>query len=118
MRKLFNYVFLLPLAILLILLSVANRQFVQVSLDPLSSEAPALSLELPLFVFLFITFLLGMLLGGMLVWLSQGKHRKALREKSHEASKLKQETSRNTDNVPAKRPEIAPGLPLASRNQA
>lgn len=115
MRKLINYVFLLPLAIILILLSVANRQFVRFSLDPLNTETPALALELPLFVFLFATFLLGMLLGGMLVWWSQGKHRRALREKSHEASKLKQETNKTSGDLAAQRPEIAPGLPVASR---
>ena len=88
MRKLFNYLFLLPLAVLLILFSVANRQSVRLSLDPLNVDTPALSIELPLFVFLFFGVVVGMLLGGFLVWISQGKHRKALREKSIEASKL------------------------------
>ena len=99
-----------------ILFSVANRKITTLSLDPLNPDAPALSLDLPLFVFVFAALLLGMLLGGFLVWMSQGKHRRALRQKSHEAEKLKQETKdtarqANTDQV-----EIAPGLPLVSRN--
>ncbi len=116
MRKLFNYIFLLPLAVVLILFSVANRQNVQFSLDPLNAEAPALALELPLFVFLFAAFLLGMLLGGFLVWLSQGRHRKALREKSHEVNKLQNENQSAAEAAKQKRPEIAPGLPVASRS--
>ena len=116
MRKLFNYIFLLPLAIVLILLSVANRQTARFSLDPLNSDAPALYLDLPLFVFLFCAFLLGMLLGGMLVWFTQGKHRKALREKTAESSRLKREVEGNLNTPADKRPEIAPGLPVATRN--
>lgn len=116
MRKMFSYVFLLPLAVILILLSVANRQSVRFSLDPLNSADPALSLSLPLFVFLFVFFLSGMLLGGLLVWLSQGKYRKALREKTHEAGKLQREHDETTKSQNSAPQEIAPGLPVASRH--
>lgn len=115
MRKVFNYIILLPLAIVLILLSVANRQTTQFNLDPLDPANPAVSVELPLFVFLFMAVILGMLLGGFLMWLSQGKHRKALREKSHEAEKLVQEQAKNTVTNPSEVVEIAPGLPVATR---
>lgn len=116
MKKLINYVFLLPLAIVLILVSVANRQWVRFSLDPLNSENPAVSLELPFFVFLFLALLAGMMIGGILVWLSQGKHRKALREKSFEAQKLKREHDAEAASSAKPAEEIAPGLPLISRN--
>ena len=116
MKKLFNFIFLLPLGIFLILISVANRQFVRFSLDPLSVDTPALSIELPLFVLLFVALILGLLLGGMLVWISQGKHRKALREKSYEANQLKQEKDRAVESTAADpNGEIAPGLPMVSR---
>ena len=115
MRKLVNYIFLLPLAIILILLSVANREITRFSLDPLNAESPALSVELPLFVFLFIAVLLGMLLGGFLVWLSQGKHRKALREKSLEAQNLKNGEVGSGETPKNAITEIAPGLPVATR---
>lgn len=115
MRKLFNYIFLLPLAVVLILFSVANRQNVRFSLDPLNSETPALSVELPLFVFLFVAVVLGMLLGGFLVWLSQGKHRKALRDKTQEATRLQAANDTAAQSAEKTRAEIAPGLPVASR---
>ncbi|MEO0328077.1 MAG: LapA family protein [Pseudomonadota bacterium] len=114
MKKLINYLILLPLAVILIVLSVANRHLVQLSVDPTSMENPALSLELPLFVFLFMCFLLGMIVGGTLVWFSQGKNRRALREKSYEANKLKQDVEASKTAEPTARPEIAPGLPLVS----
>ena len=117
MKKFFNLVFMVPLGIILILISVANRQTVRFSLDPLSTESPALSVELPLFVLLFATLILGLLLGGVIIWLSQGKHRKALREKSNEAHQLK----KNSENIAEassekEKNEIAPGLPVVSRS--
>lgn len=117
MRKLINILFLLPLAIVLILLSVANRTTTRFSLDPLNSDAPALSAELPLFVLLFIALILGIVIGGLLTWTSQGKYRRALREKSYEANQLQRdkETSQKTTNI-AESNEIAPGLPLISQN--
>ena len=117
MKKFLNLFFLLPLAIVLILLSVANRKMTTFSLDPMSVEAPALAFQVPLFVLLFLVLVLGMFIGSALTWVSQGKHRKALRQKSHETNQLKrekEETARKLgDNVPQ---EIAPGLPLVSRH--
>ena len=117
LRKFFNIFFWFPLGILLILLSVANRKFVTFSLDPSSTTAPALSFELPLFVLLFAALAIGVLIGSGITWTKQGKHRKALREKSFEANKLRRENeqiaSDHTTNQPS---EIAPGLPLVSRN--
>ena len=43
-----------PLAIILIALAVANRELVAFTLDPFNPGNPALTLKLPLFVFLFL----------------------------------------------------------------
>lgn len=119
-RKLANLVVLVPLAIVLILLSVANRQAVTFSLDPTNVENPAIAVSLPFFVFLFLAVFLGMFLGSGLTWLGQGKHRKALREKAFEADMLKRQASNNPEqevksSASEKPDEIAPGLP-AVRN--
>ena len=79
MRKLLNLFFVVPVAIVLIFLSVANRHWVTFSLDPLNTEAPAFAISLPFFVFIFATLMIGALIGACLTWFSQGKHRKALR---------------------------------------
>lgn len=115
MKRLFNLFFLIPLAIVLILLSVANRQPTTFSLDPLNADTPALAFELPLFVYLFLALILGIFIGSFLTWVSQGKHRKALREKSYEATRLEQEKTSDTGSKAKEdTPEIAPGLPLIS----
>jgi len=116
MKKFFNLIFLLPLAIVLILLSVANRQVVSFSLDPLNADAPAIAFQLPLFVFLFLAVIVGMIIGSSLTWISQGKHRRALREKSYEANQLSRE-NKQAEKAEAsnQNSEIAPGLPMISR---
>ena len=111
MRKLVNLVIFVPLALVLVLLSVANRQYVTFSLDPTSAETPILSFSLPFFVFLFIALFIGILLGGTLTWVKQGKHRKAAREKTFEANMLKQENAAANGKDDAPSNEIAPGLP-------
>lgn len=117
MRKLFNLVFLIPLAIILVLLSVANRAPTLFSLDPLNSDTPALAFELPLFVLLFIALIIGLVIGSALTWTRQGKYRRALREKSYEATQLQRDkdVSKNASDK-QNSAEIAPGLPLISQS--
>ena len=48
-RTFLKALILVPVAVLLVLFAVANRQWTGVSLDPFSSEPPALAIHLPLF---------------------------------------------------------------------
>ena len=52
-------------------IAVANRAEVTFSLDPFSTENPALALEIPLFLLIFLALLFGVLLGGFTVWWSR-----------------------------------------------
>ena len=67
MRKLLRWLIVVPIAILLVLLAVANRGPVTVSLDPFSREAPAFVFTLPLFVVLLLAVALGVVIGGIAV---------------------------------------------------
>ena len=86
-RKLVFLFVALPVAVVLIMLSVANRAPFQLSLDPFNSTDPAIAFTLPLFVFLFAALLLGMVVGSVATWFTQGKHRKKLRREHSEAVK-------------------------------
>jgi uncharacterized integral membrane protein len=88
MKRVLEVLILLPLAILGLALAVANRHAVMVSFDPFTST-PAGAVEAPLFVVLIAALIVGVLLGGFFTWLSQGKHRRALREIRAEAAKLR-----------------------------
>ncbi len=102
---------LLPVAILVVLLAVANRAPVQLSLDPFSQEAPEFATQVPLFAVIFASVMLGVVIGGMATWLAQGKHRRARRQYRREAQHLKLETERMRAQSAA--PSGAPALPAA-----
>jgi uncharacterized integral membrane protein len=80
-----------PVAVLLIVFSVANRGPVTMLLDPFSRENPAIQLTLPFFVFIFAALVLGVLLGGLLVWMSQGRYRKEAKRQAAEAKSWRAE---------------------------
>jgi uncharacterized integral membrane protein len=85
---------LLPVAILVILLAVANRAPVTLSLDPFSQAAPEFSTQLPLFAVIFAAVMLGVVIGGMASWLAQGRYRRDRRRFRREAKTLRHETER------------------------
>jgi uncharacterized integral membrane protein len=88
-----------PIAIVLIVLSVANRHAVTVALNPFRPEDNVLALTLPLFVLLLLVLMIGVVLGSMVTWFSQGKHRKRAREEAHEARKWRDEAGRQRGQV-------------------
>jgi Lipopolysaccharide assembly protein A domain len=85
---------LLPVAVLVVLLAVANRGPVTVSLDPFSREVPEIAFTVPLFALIFLAVMLGVVIGGVGAWLAQGKHRRAERLYKREARRLRADTVR------------------------
>ena len=108
MKKLLSLLVFLPIAIILIVLSVANRHPVVFNFDPINPEVPFLAVTLPFFLYLFIAVLLGMVIGSMATWFTQGKHRKMAREQKrdavkwqHEAQEQKQRANQAVDQITA-----------------
>ncbi|MFA6265456.1 MAG: LapA family protein, partial [Pseudolabrys sp.] len=91
LRKIVTLVLVLPLAAILIVFAVANRQAVTVSFDPFSSAAPAYAGTLPLFILIFVLVTLGVVIGGAASWLRQSKWRRAARKLDGENRQLLQE---------------------------
>lgn len=118
MRKLLNFVVLLPVGIVLIALSVANRHSVRFSLDPLNLESPFFSFSMPFFVYLFLALLAGMLIGGMATWWTQGRHRKELKSVRAENYRMDREMNALKDLTQTAPAEYAPGLPAVSKDRA
>lgn len=84
---------LLPIAILVVLLAVANREFVTLSFDPFSPE-PVFSLSVPLYALVFAAVALGIVVGGVGSWLGQGKARRSARRHRREADRWEREADR------------------------
>ncbi|HWU62987.1 MAG TPA: lipopolysaccharide assembly protein LapA domain-containing protein [Ensifer sp.] len=94
-KKLINVVILLPVAIILIVLSVANRQAVTLAFNPFDPSDSLLSITAPFFVYLFLAVVLGALMGAALTWFAQGKHRKRARHQAQETARWQGEARRN-----------------------
>jgi uncharacterized integral membrane protein len=92
-----------PLAIILIALAVANRGPVAFTFDPFHPGNPALTLNLPFFIFIFMALAIGMIVGSTATWIRQGRYRKLARQRGLEAENLRQAVSRApaTPNGPA-----------------
>lgn len=100
MKAFFKALVLVPVALVVVLFSVANRAPVRLSLDPISRDAPALAFDLPLFAVVLAALAIGILIGGFASWLAQGKHRKAARVNRREAEKLRSEAQSLRAAVP------------------
>ncbi|MBN7775593.1 LapA family protein [Nitratireductor aquimarinus] len=81
---------LVPLAVIIIALAVANRAAVPFTIDPFNPGNPALTIEWPLFVYLFAALGFGMIVGSLATWLRQGRYRRDARERKKEVDKLRQ----------------------------
>lgn len=98
-RKLITFVILVPIAVVLIVLSVANRGSVTLALNPFQPSDSLLSLSAPFFVFLFAAFMLGMIVGSLATWFKQGKYRKKARVEAREAVKWHTEADKQRERA-------------------
>jgi uncharacterized integral membrane protein len=94
LRRLVWFPVALVCAVLLVALSVANREEVRMVLDPFRPEAPVIWVKLPFYAYLLGALTLGVILGGLATWLTQGRHRKTARVKSQDAMRWQAEADR------------------------
>jgi len=85
LRKIFNALVLLPLAIVFVIFAVANRHMVRLSFDPFNGADPALSLSVPLFVVILLAAIAGVAVGGSATWFRQRRWRRAARTHERDA---------------------------------
>jgi uncharacterized integral membrane protein len=78
----------------LIAISVANRKPVPLVLDPFKPDAPAVQLDLPLYVYLIGALTAGVMLGGLATWVTQGRWRRQSRHNTTEALRWRNEADR------------------------
>jgi putative membrane protein len=81
-----KWVILAPVLLAVVLLAVANDQSVPVRLNPFEPNDPVLIVELALYQVAFIFFVLGALMGALVVWSGQRKYRRRVRQQREEAN--------------------------------
>ncbi len=89
-RKLVTLLVLVPLALLIVMFAVANRQVITVTFDPFDSANPAFALTMPLFMLIFVLVGAGVLIGGTAAWLRQHKWRARARRAESENRLLRE----------------------------
>lgn len=107
MRRFFVWLILAPLSVVAVVLAVANRRIVTVSIDPFSQDAPAYAIDLPLFIVIFAALIAGVLIGGTAVWFGKLRWRMAAYRAEREAARLRAEKAAAEARTP--------GVPRASR---
>ena len=99
MAAILRLLVLAPIAVLVVLLAVANRAPVVLSLDPMGGNV--WSVTIPLFVAVLGALMVGILIGGVACWLGQGRYRRAARDKAREAQTALAENDRLRQMLPA-----------------
>ncbi len=84
--------FLIPLALLFAFFALANRQDIQLSVDPISPDSPFVGpFPVPLFIVIYGALMLGIVFGGVGAYVGQHKKRAEVRALRKENSNLRQQ---------------------------
>jgi hypothetical protein len=118
LKRIISLLIAFPAAVFLITLAVANRHGVRLVLDPFRPEQPVLSLVLPFYAYLFAALVIGVLLGGLASWVSQGRWRRAARHRMAEARRWQAEAERLTRERDAEVADRAKQLVGPQRREA
>jgi hypothetical protein len=94
LRRVIWTVVAFPIGIVLVTLAVTNSHRVRLILDPFRPDDPVLSLVLPFYLYLFGALLVGIVIGGMAMWLTQGHWRRIARRRGAEAVRWQAEADR------------------------
>jgi uncharacterized integral membrane protein len=101
MRKILAWIVIAPLAGVVLLFAVANRNWVTVSFDPFSADAPAYSAELPMFLLIFVALIAGIVIGGTAVWFGRLRWQMAAHRAEKEVARLRAEKAAAVRATPA-----------------
>jgi uncharacterized integral membrane protein len=87
--KRFSWILTLPLSLIVIVFALSNRDSVAISLWPFELTQPV-----PLFLIMLGALFVGLLTGGSIAWLAQGRKRRDRRRAKREVKELSAEVAR------------------------
>jgi hypothetical protein len=111
-KRFFNWFIGLPLAVLVIVFAVANRQWVTVSLDPLHRDAPRLAIEMPMWVLFFCGAFAGIFAGWSAAWFAHRKWHRAARDARIELLRTQTEHERLKRAQPGRAVAVSQDAPV------
>jgi uncharacterized integral membrane protein len=113
MRRLLFWIIIFPLAVIIVVFAVANRAPVVVSLDPFSQQDSAFAFSTPLFIVIFASAIVGVVIGGAASLGHRYRLWRAKRRAEEEAERHKAEAEAERRAREAMQPEY-PSLPTPS----
>ena len=109
LKRIFNWVVGLPIAIIGVGFAVANREWVTVSFDPINRAQPFATVNMPLWALFFAGVLFGIFIGWFVAWRGAARHRRSARDARIELIRTQQHHEREKrelqQNLPAVRPD-------------
>jgi uncharacterized integral membrane protein len=91
MVRFLKFIIIAPIAIVFLIFCFANRHIGSISFNPFEGDIPELSLQAPMFIIILLAVAVGVIAGSVATWISQGRHRRALRALRHENERLQAE---------------------------
>jgi hypothetical protein len=111
LRRIVGLVVIVPTALLLVTLAVANRHSVRLILDPFRPADPIIFINLPFYVYLLCALLIGVAIGGAATWLTQARWRRSARRRGVEAEHWHAEADRQRSQRARESAQPQPLLP-------
>ena len=94
-KRIFAFIILVPIAVILIAFIVANRAMVALTLNPFQPNDDKFTYHAPFFIWLFVFLIIGMIIGSLITWFTQHKYRKSLKSTKAELENLKTQATKN-----------------------
>jgi uncharacterized integral membrane protein len=113
LKKLFWFLVMLPLGVVLVALMVTNRHEVAFVYNPFVDHDLAQKIQLPFFYYLLGALIVGSIIGSIATWFGQGRWRKAARKRSKEAREMRKKADDLMQQVEMSKQNL-PQLPAAS----
>ena len=83
----------LPIAIIVVSFAIANRQWITVSFDPFSKDAPFAAIDMPLWALFFCGVFFGLIAGWIACWFAQSKWRRSAKDTRKELVRTQAEST-------------------------
>jgi uncharacterized integral membrane protein len=98
LHRLLRWTIGLPVALVVIVFAVANREWVTVSLDPFSHDNPFASIVMPLWALAFLGGFIGIFAGWIACWFAQAKWRRMAKAARLDLIKAQDDLARHRRN--------------------
>lgn len=93
LQRILRWTIGLPIAIIVVSFAIANRQWITISFDPFSKDAPFAAIDMPLWALFFCGVFFGLIAGWIACWFAQSKWRRSAKDTRKELVRTQAESS-------------------------